>query len=139
VFKDIPGKKDFPGKQSVKSCAGALTFSVGEERKNCQPPRSASLLSLFQRRSLLSTGLCIQRDECGNSACVAWELWLVLRRSDFIVRALFLHCREVCWDNTALPFPGKTVIVKVLKGGFRNSSSLGKNVLPEISFPRPSA
>lgn len=89
-FKGILGNKDFLGKQSLKSCVGALTFSVGHQGEGCQPPRSANLLSLFQRQSLLSAGLCIQSDECGNSDCMTWELWLVVRLSDPIRQCIVL-------------------------------------------------
>lgn len=90
AFKGILGNKDFLGKQSLKSCVGAPTFSIGHQGKGCQPPRSANLLSLFQRLSLLSAGLCIQSDECGNSDCMTWELWLVVRLSNPIRQYIVL-------------------------------------------------
>lgn len=72
AFKGILENKDFLGKQALKSCMGALTFSIGHHSKGCQPPCSANLLCIFQHQSLLSTGLCIQSDECGNSDCMTW-------------------------------------------------------------------
>lgn len=141
AFKDIPGKKDFPGKHSVRSCVFALTFSIGHQGRDCQPPCSPSLLCLLQCQSLVSTGLCIQRDECGDSACTTWEPQLVLWLSDWIVRTLFLTLLRSLLGQYSSTVPRKnSQSLKFFEGGFRNSSSLGKkNLFLQISFPRPSA
>lgn len=76
-----PGEEGLPGK-TVRSCVGAPTFfSAGLQGEDWQP--------LLAALPFPAPATAEHWAECGNSACMTWELWLVLQLSDFIVRTLF--------------------------------------------------